>query len=356
MKTLTITLHDTENCGSSLQSFALQHYLREQGIENELIDYVPKYTQNGGHIIRTLARKVIYLRATLRRRKKFQDFIRKHLVLTKKKYKTLEQLKQDSPVADCYITGSDQLWNTMYSCGRDPAFYLDFADGKKIAYAISLGREIIPKDNLDMVQKYIGDFSAVSVRESSSVGQLEKLYNMEITYVCDPVLLNPASAYDVVRADKMIKESYILVYVAQNIEPSVLNNWISKVNEGKKKAVVFIGAYRKKCECDYHIREVSPGEFLSLIYYADYVISNSFHATMFSLMYNKQFATITPPENGARMKSILSDIGLEDHAVTPGNSLPVDISAEQFANVQNVLDKFRLVSQKWLMNALTNNI
>ena len=90
MKTATITLHDTENCGSSLQAFALQHYLIEHGIENELIDYIPKYTQNGGHIIRTFARKVVYFDATIRQRKKFRNFISEHLVLTKKKYLTIE--------------------------------------------------------------------------------------------------------------------------------------------------------------------------------------------------------------------------------------------------------------------------
>ena len=131
-----------------------------------------------------------------------------------------------------------------------------------------------------MVQKYIRAFSAVSVRERSSVEQLGKLYDNEIAYVCDPVLLNPAEDYDAVRADRMIKEPYILVYVAQDIEPSVLNNWINKANGETRKAVVFIGAYRQKCECDYHIREFSPGEFLSLIYYSDYIISNSFHATI----------------------------------------------------------------------------
>lgn len=355
MKLVTVTLHDTENCGSSLQAFALQHYLKQCGIDNEIINYVPPYTQNSGHPIRTLVRNIVYLRASLLRRKKFQGFIHEHLALTKQKYTSLDQLRQNPPIADCYITGSDQLWNTMYACGRDPAFYLDFANGKKVAYAVSMGRENIPKDNLSTVQKYIGTFSAVSVRERSSIEQLERLYGNEIAYVCDPVLLNPTGVYDAIKADRMIKEPYILVYVAQNIEPSVLNNWACKASEGAKKAVVFIGAYRQKCRCDYHIREFSPGEFLSLIYYSDYIISNSFHATMFSLMYNKQFATITPTENGARMRSVLSDVGLSEHAVVPGDRLPDNISEEEYANVQNALDKFRSDSQKWLMNALADN-
>lgn len=73
---------------------------------------------------------------------------------------------------------------------------------------------------------------------------------------------------------------------------------------------------------------------------------------MFSLIYNKQFATIAPPKNGARMRSILSDVGLDNHAVSLGDSLPNDISKEKYADMQNVLDKFRLDSQKWLMDVL----
>lgn len=76
---------------------------------------------------------------------------------------------------------------------------------------------------------------------------------------------------------------------------------------------------------------------------------------MFSLIYNKQFATITPTENGARMRSILSDVGLGNHAVIPGDSLPDNISEEDYADVQSALDKFRSDSQKWLMNALADN-
>lgn len=158
MKTVTITLHNTENCGSSFQAFALQHFLKEHGIENELIDYVPTYTQTGGHRMRTLAREVIYFRATMRRKRNFRNFIRKYLILSKKKHKTLEQLKHNPPVADCYITGSDQLWNTMYACGRDPAFYLDFANGKKVAYAVSMGEKIYQKITLTWYRNISGPF------------------------------------------------------------------------------------------------------------------------------------------------------------------------------------------------------
>lgn len=130
MKTLTITLHDTDNCGSSLQAFALQHFLITHGIDNEIIDYVPSYTQNNGSPIKTFIRNIIFRKSYLQRRKKFQNFINKNLKLTKKKYKTYLELKNNPPQADVYITGSDQLWNNSYSCGNDPGFYLNFVNKK----------------------------------------------------------------------------------------------------------------------------------------------------------------------------------------------------------------------------------
>ena len=93
MKTLTITLHDTDNCGSSLQAFALQHFLITHGIDNEIIDYVPSYTQNNGSPFKTFIRNIIFRKSYLQRRKKFQNFINKNLKLTKRKYKTYQELK-----------------------------------------------------------------------------------------------------------------------------------------------------------------------------------------------------------------------------------------------------------------------
>lgn len=352
MKTATITLHDTGNCGSSLQAYALQVFLHRNSIQNEIIDYMPAYAKNNGHPLKTFARKVFFLPASLRQFKKMRVFKKQHLSVTAKRYKTRQQLCSDPPLADCYITGSDQLWNTMYPCGRDPAFYLDFAKGKKVGYAISMGRETIPPDNLARVHRCAADFAALSVRERSSVNELKEVFPGPIEYVCDPVLLNPPHTYDSLRADRLCRQPYILVYVAQKISPGTLNHWIETINQDKERKVVFIGSFRPKCRCDIHIRDIAPGEFLSLIYYADYVISNSFHATLFSLLYHRQFATIMPPKNSARMKSILQDVGLGDHCVQDGSQVPPNISQQQFQSVDAKVQAFREHSANWLLNAL----
>lgn len=356
MKTVTITLHDTDNCGSSLQAYALQHFLILNNIDNEIIDYVPEYVTNNGNKIKTIIRKIIYYKESKNRKIKFDKFVTNYLVLSKKKYSNYKELCEDFPKADCYITGSDQLWNSMYGCGQDPAFYLNFVkERKKIAYAVSLGREEIPDENLSLVKKYAQDYSWISVREKSSVDQVKKVVeNVEVDYVCDPVLLNEAKEYEIIKNDKIINEKYILLYMAQIPNSSFMNEIIEKIKKQINGKIVLIGSYRNRCQCDMHIRDVAPGEFLSLIFNAEYIISNSFHATMFSLIYEKQFLSILPDKNGARIKEILEYVNLADHTLKSDENFVKLPIIEDYSVITDKLKIFRSESQKKLLDYLRN--
>ncbi len=355
MKTLTITLHDTDNCGSSLQAFALQHFLITHGIDNEIIDYVPAYTQNNGNPFKTFIRNIIFRKSYLQRRKKFQNFINKNLKLTKKKYKTYQELKNNPPQADIYITGSDQLWNNSYACGNDEAFYLAFVNSekvKKISYAVSIGKCNINENDLKLVKEYGNNFQWISLREKVNVGDVEKVVNkVPVVHVCDPVLLNDAKEYDKIKKFRIIEEKYILVYVAQAINKLELNRIVKEIAEENGLKIVFIGTYRSKCDCDFHIKDMDPGDFLSLIYNAEYVISNSFHATMFSLIYNKQFIAILPKENGNRISEILELTNLENHAFGKFDKIPY-ITSEEYIEINKKLKIFKEESKKTLSNQI----
>lgn len=344
MKTLTITLHDTDNCGSSLQAFALQHFLITHGIDNEIIDYVPSYTQNNGNPFKTFIRNIIFRKSYLQRRKKFQNFINKNLKLTKRKYKTYQELKNNPPQADIYITGSDQLWNNSYACGKDPAFYLGFVnkeDTKKISYAVSIGKGNVNENDLKLIKEYGNDFKWISLREKINVEDVEKVVNkIPIVHVCDPVLLNDAKEYDKIKKYRIIEDKYILVYVAQAIDKLELNRIVKEIAKKDELKIVFIGTYRSKCNCDFHIIDMDPGDFLSLIYNAEYIISNSFHATMFSLIYNKQFIVVIPKENGNRIGEILELTNLQNHVFGKFDKIPF-ITSEEYVEINKTLKNFK---------------
>ena len=213
MKTATITLHDTNNAGSSLQSFALQHFLSENGIENEIIDYVPNYVRTNGRFIRTLARQVIYWKESREQTRNFRLFKAQFLKCTSQRYRTYEQLMHNPPVADIFIAGSDQIWNAGYACGQDPAYYLAFSRKPKVSYAASIGKAEVPEEEQMRFSHYLRDFRAISVRERSSKELLSQLLHRDVAYVCDPVLLNSLEVYRGMQSAPLINEPYALVYL-----------------------------------------------------------------------------------------------------------------------------------------------
>ena len=148
MNSYTITCHDVYNAGASLQAYALQQYLISLGIDNKIIDYKPDYLSRH-YSLTTIDNpkfnkgvlKYVYLTAKFPRRfinlcglkkKRFDQFRNKYLILTENRYNSNEDLKNSLPEADIYIAGSDQIWNTLFNNGKDPAFYLDFAPDDKI--------------------------------------------------------------------------------------------------------------------------------------------------------------------------------------------------------------------------------
>jgi len=358
MRTLTITLHDTDNAGSSLQAFALNHFLLNNEIDNKLINYTPKYTYTNGNSLKSFIKTLIFWRYKRENRKKFVYFRERYIKMTNIRYKTLDKLMSEIPTADVYITGSDQLWNNMYPCGNDPAFYLSFvknSNSKKIAYAISTGRSEIPVDNLEFINKYCKDYNWISVREKDIIEQFEKVLNREdIIHVSDPVLLNSADTYINMIEERIVSEAYILVYIAQNVDKKILNSLIDKIKEElPDRKVVFIGAYGNKCNCDLHIKEFGPLDFLSLIYYSDYIISNSFHATVFSILFKKQFITFIPENNGSRIKGILKITHLENRGIyNIGEISKIFVSDSEIEEASCLAIKFGTESGKVLINAI----
>ena len=201
-----------------------------------------------------------------------------------------------------------------------------------------------------LVKEYGNVFKQISLREKINVGDVEKVINkVPVVHVCDPVLLNDAKEYDKIKKFRIIEDKYILVYVAQAINKLELNRIVKEIANKDGLKIVFIGTYRSKCDCDFHIKDMDPGDFLSLIYNAEYVISNSFHATMFSLIYNKQFIAILPKENGNRISEILELTNLEDHIFGNFKEIPY-IANTQYKKINSFLKKFQEKSKNLLLS------
>ena len=360
MKICTITCHDVYNVGASLQAYALQAYLKSLGHDVRIIDYKPDYLSQhyrldvvGNPKYDKPFLRQAYLLAKLPgrlrmlpRKKVFDDFTAKYLTLTKR-YTSNEELTADPPVADVYFAGSDQIWNPLFRNGKDPAFYLNFVpEGmRRVSYAASFAVETLKKQDADRMKPWLEGFNAISVRESSGIALLANM-GIKGIQVVDPVFLLPKEDWEKIAIQPSM-EKYILVYDFDN-SPTVkeIAKAISRLT-GKKIVSLFPVDW-----ADVVWANEGPLEFLGDVQNADIVLSNSFHATAFSLIFKKTFYVVNRTEQiNSRMRDILNDLGLSERLIDkpPKQVVPVSYYAAEL-----LLEKKVAVSKAYL-DAQTQN-
>lgn len=351
MKIKIITIHGIPNFGSVFQSYALCNYLQKNGYtDTELIDYNPAYYNK--KTLRSTIGRILNFKAFLKRKKKFRSFVENNIPLSPKCYTDIKSLKEDIGEADVFIAGGDQLWNVYHDCGNDEAYKLTFAKGKKISYATSMGQKDFSKDELLKLAELIKDFSAVSVRESSSVELLESV-NIKAEQSVDPVYLLEKADYK-----KFIKPvnqpDYMLVYL---VTPSkLLEDCIKYISEKYNLKVILCSGFSKKCTCDEFLKDLGPDEILSYIANAKIVLSSSFHATSFSLIFEKQFFTILPDEHtNERIEDLLKQRVLSHRIVTDNSDLETVLNDVIDYNSVKSYSEYIEKSKKYLRKALADD-
>lgn len=331
MKIATITCHDVYNYGASLQAYALQEYCKSLGFEYEIIDYKPDYLSQHFKLT-TVANprfdhpivRQLYLLAKLpgrirdlKKKRAFDEFSAKYLQKTRLRYNRFEELYQNPPLADIYIAGSDQIWNTFFKNGHDKAFYLAFAPraGRRISYAASFATDCIYGSAEKFVKNQLYNFDAISVRETSALNLLKKLGRENGQLVCDPVfLLSKSEWYKLVEADTRACEDYIVVYDCE--QSRQLREIAMKLSEQTGLPIHSLattsGRYAKK-----DISLGGPLDFLMEINGARYVVANSFHALAFSLIFKKDFFIVNRSEKiNTRMRDFMNYLGLENRLIS----------------------------------------
>lgn len=348
MKIKIITIHSIPNFGSVFQTYALFKYLKNIGYSDvEVIDYCPSYFEPHG--FRSIVAMVLNLKKYILRRKKFRTFIEKNVCLTNEKYKNVNQLEKAKIDSDLTIAGGDQLWNVYHDCGNDDAYKLSFTSSRKISYGTSMGQTGFTMDQLNYLANKLKSFSHVSVRESSSVSLLSKV-GIDAQWCVDPVYLLPADEYD-----KFVKpvpyEKYLLVYL---VTPSPLLDKIIEVLSSRLNLkVILCSGFSRKCKCDIFLSDLGPDEILSYIKHAEIVLSASFHATTFSLIFEKQFFTILPdPSTNERIVDLLSKRNLLDRLITEQSELDSALSKTIDYSLASPYDCMIMKSKEYLNNAL----
>lgn len=356
MKIDIITIHFGTNHGSVLQAYALSTYLRSLDLDTQVIDYVPKRYRVWNTLLRKrgnyplpvlLAYYPIAVLRSCRVRRLFGKFVKKHLPLTKR-YTTKEHLKQDPPKADIYITGSDQVWNDSYNGKGEYSYFLDFAPphAKRMAYSASFGKEALQElDYREAIQPLLRRFSNISVRECEAQTLLQN-WGIEAAHTVDPVFLLTREQWREFGATYEKKEPYTLVYVMDGLHGELLD-YAQKVKEQTGNCI-YVVAFKKIDDprIDKGFYFATPKDFIGLMDNADAVVTNSFHGTAFSVLFQKNFLTLGKEQYNSRMLSLLDKLGLLGQFIPTGECCEGDKVKQ--AMVRKDIDRVDTLLQEWI--------
>lgn len=338
-KVSLITILDNTNYGTFLQALATSIVARNLGYEVEIIRYIrPCQTPHGSSmrilrergLLRWINRCVLHSRKrTWTLRDRDYEFLQSFVAVTRQ-YTSFGELQREVPDADIYLTGSDQVWNSVYNDGIDRSFYLDFAPvGKKrIAYAVSIGMDKIPDAERQEMQGLLQKYAHITVREQSAVNLLSSI-GIRSQCVLDPTLLLTRNQWSSTAKKYPCKfdEPFLLVY---SVELKSQNRLIEKYAKeiARKKGlkiyhVSYSGSRKNPAYPDRHFNYATPDVFLNLMLNASFVVVSSFHGTAFSINFNKQFLTVAPARFSSRVRSLLEKTGLTPRLVC-NDSFPLN--------------------------------
>lgn len=370
MKIGIITFHNTSNYGATLQCTALSNYLKKKGNQVEIINYLPNYVlekksvfkelkkckraKNKGKMLLKGLAYCLYARSIRKRDEAFERFINRNLALTSV-YHTNQQLTDNPPVADLYICGSDQIWNPMLTGGHlDRAFFLQFTEKTKATYGVSVGELDIEKYASEL-KKLTNDFALISAREQDTALRLSKVLGKKVYTVLDcSFLLNQAdySPLESKVSSRICKGPYLLLYNIQRQEKA--NLIAKKIAEENHLIIVDISPNPFiRIKDSSKIMDIGPGEFLWLINHADYIVTNSFHGTVFSIIFEKQFYSIPHNTRSGRVIDLLGMLHLEDRIITDVSQISEDTI--DYCAVSVALNKMKTDSVEYIDRLLVAN-
>lgn len=354
---IVVTTYYKTNFGASLQAYALQSFLKNNGHNASLLNYCKKdeelywspWTLKGS--VSNLL-KIIHYKSLNRKLSRFKSF-RTDLLDETSEYYSCEDVDANPPNADIFITGSDQVWN-LRNC--DELYFLPYAKKrniKTIAYAPSIGEYDLSIEQEEAFRRLIKNIDYISAREKNVVELLAKVSDSKCEIVLDPVFLLTREDWERIISKPLIKGDYIFSYTTSR--RAFFEDSLYKICKKENLKSIFLpcespisrGLIRSKV-----IWDAGPLEFLNYLYHAKAVCTNSFHATAFSIIFNKSFLAF--PHKGTkdnRIMNILNKFGLEDRFSSVDNP-KYDVFGTDFTVANSNLLELRKSSVDYLMNAI----
>lgn len=364
---VVVTWKGEGNFGTCLQSYALNKILDKLGYQVKFLPSIPEYYSVMLDIkwffkclgLKKLKDAIKKRRMTIleKKRAKFHNKAYNEIVIY-----TKWQEKRLVSHTDCFITGSDQIWNTFYNFS--PFYFLSFVGScKRVAYASSIGTNSVKEDYKNAVRELLHKFNHIGVREKEAVRVLTDLTGRsDIIQVVDPTfLLSPNDWRELAsnaEYEKELPEEYIFCYLIGN------NPWykdyLKDVHSiiGIKNIIIIPSAENPDFSCEGAItyQNASPIEFVDLLQKAKFVCTDSFHATALSINYSVPFVEFLRfkdddmQSQNSRIYDLLNHYGLMERIYHKESSKWKD--AIDYLSVQDVLSCDRQKSMDYLVNAI----
>ena len=378
MKIGLLTILNVNNYGAELQAFALHNKLKQMGYDNEVINYLyyknpdfkkepeskPLIKTNFKNKLKDFVLKWLDKYSSLKypkiakiRKQRFDDFHKEHTVVSKV-YNSYSALYKAQLEYDTFIVGSDQVWNPNNGTNIAP-FFLTFAPkkAKKIAYASSFGVGDVNQAFYPQYKEWLNNIDCLATRESDGVQIIKEVTGRDAVHVVDPTLLLSKKQWEKILVPYNSDKPYLLFFVFK--KNAFAEDLAYEIQKQTGYQIIRVCKNEIPLENDkniLNIRDFGPAEFLGLYQKASFVITTSFHGSIFSLIFEKPFYTITPASknNNSRQQSLMELIGLEERLVKEGSE--VDLTkweAIDFDRVGKVLKNEIEKSENYLEQSLT---
>jgi hypothetical protein len=353
-----------ENYGTILQAYALQMaikklkctpytirivYSRPSTLFKKIVGFIkPKI-----HYGMLLKIRMIYEKRMFHKRDcKILEFCNSKINICE--YRNINKLTHKIDVNGIYIAGSDQIWNILH--GKiDPLYLLEFLpqNMNRYSYAVSIGQDKLSYKDLNYYKRALAKFNQLSVREKSAKELLSQIHK-HVKCNIDPTLLHDTEFWKMMVKTNAEEEKYILLYMLRPNKK--LLELADNISRKKLLKIKYIGSYYYKSKHINCITDAGIEDLLSMINNAEYILTNSFHGTIFSIQFKKKFITYNLDSTGSRMKDLLYELNLTERLIYTNTQENVLYENINYDAVMSKISRLRDESMDYLNKILTDRL
>lgn len=370
-----MTFYAAHNNGAALQAFALQQCLNKLGADSELIRFYDEHNEktvkkhsrlyniiHNPKILLNILKHFNRIKKTrglsVLTNKAFLEFQERKFNVSKEYYYTYDDLKKSNTIYNSFITGSDMVWTPI---GQNlKAYFLQYADkGKRFSFSPSLtGIDNFTLEQHRDIQKYLNEMDIISCRESEGVDYVKRTIGKDCLQTVDPTLLFTKSEWCTelgIEVNKN-KKPYILVYMFDNLSIKLKKN-LERISSDKNYAIRYIPMNMKQQEIEvnngYRV-SYGPLDFVRLFMNASFIVTNTYHGLMFSLLSENPFVLVHRSKNNkwksneGRMSYILNLLKCSNRYIEQEQNIIDDYLTLDYQSINRIIGEERKKSIEYL--------